>query len=183
MADFPYEAVLFDLDGTLTRSEEGIFNCARYALQKMGREIPGEDVFRRFIGPPLYVSFRDLMHMNDAECLQAIAYYKERYGDVGLYENAVYTGIRPLLKALKNRGVYLAVTTGKPQGPTEKILDHFGLANFLTLWQARENWTRMAESVPRLRVYCRKITAAPCWWGTAPMMCAALMNRGSIASP
>jgi dTMP kinase len=49
---------------------------------------------------------------------------------VGLYENAVYTGIRPLLKALKSRSAYLAVTTGKPQGPTEKILDHFGLAKF-----------------------------------------------------
>lgn len=130
MADFPYDTVLFDLDGTLTRSEEGIFNCARYALEKVGREIPGEDTLRRFIGPPLYASFRDQLHMSDAECLEAIAYYKQRYAAVGLYENAVYTGIRPLLKALKARGVYLAVTTGKSQGPAERILDHFGLARF-----------------------------------------------------
>lgn len=128
--DFPYDAVLFDLDGTLTRSQEGIFNCARYALEKMGWEIPGEEVLRRFIGPPLFASFRDLTGMNDAQCRQAIVFYRERYETAGMYENAVYPGIRRLLKALRDRGAYLAVVTGKPQRPTEAILQHFGLAKF-----------------------------------------------------
>jgi phosphoglycolate phosphatase len=130
MANHPYDAVLFDLDGTLTRSEEGILNCVRYALSKMGRDVPQEQTLRSFIGPPLYVSFRDLCHMDDAECTQAVAFYRERYMDIGLFENAVYPGIRTLLRKLQKANVYLAVATGKPQVLTERILDHFGLSKF-----------------------------------------------------
>ena len=130
MVRIPYDAVLFDLDGTLTRSEEGILNCVRYALVKMGREIPQEQTLRAFIGPPLYGSFRDLCGMEEAQCIQAVALYRERYAKIGLFENAVYPGIRVLLQKLKKAGVWLAVATGKPQGLTERILDHFGLSKF-----------------------------------------------------
>jgi dTMP kinase len=125
-----YDAILFDLDGTLTRSEEGIINCVRYALSKMGREIPQEQSLRAFIGPPLFVSFRDLCGMNDDECTRAVALYRERYMVTGLFENAVYPGIRTLLRMLQKAGVYLAVATGKPQLLTERILNHFGLSKF-----------------------------------------------------
>lgn len=130
MANNPYDVVLFDLDGTLTRSEEGILNCVRYALAKMGREIPREQTLRAFIGPPLYVSFRDICGMDDAQCSQAVDFYRERYMDTGLFENAVYPGVRTLLRKLQKAGVYLAVATGKPQVLTERILDHFGLRKF-----------------------------------------------------
>ena len=130
MTNNPYDAVLFDLDGTLTRSEEGILNCVRHALSKMGREIPQEQTLRAFIGPPLYVSFRDICGMDDAQCSQAVAFYRERYMDTGLFENAVYPGIRTLLRKLQKAGVYLAVATGKPQLLTERILDHFDIRKF-----------------------------------------------------
>jgi dTMP kinase len=130
MTNIPYDAVLFDLDGTLTRSEEGIINCVRYALSKMGREIPQEQTLHAFIGPPLFVTFRDLFGMDDAQCVQAVALYRERYMDIGLFENAVYPGIRTLLRKLQKCGAYLAVATGKPQVLTERILDHFGLSKF-----------------------------------------------------
>jgi dTMP kinase len=130
MANIPYDAVLFDLDGTLTRSEEGIINCAKYALSKMGREIPQAQTLRAFIGPPLFGSFRDLCGMDETECSQAVDLYRERYVDIGLFENAVYPGIRTLLRKLQKAGVYLAVATGKPQTLTERILDYFGLSKF-----------------------------------------------------
>jgi len=130
MANIPYDAVLFDLDGTLTRSEDGILNCVRFALMKMGRDIPQDQTLRAFIGPPLFGSFRDLCGMDDAQCGQAVAFYRERYMDVGLFENAVYPGIRVLLRKLKSAGAWLAIATGKPQTLTERILDHFGLSKF-----------------------------------------------------
>ena len=130
MANIPYDAVLFDLDGTLTRSEEGILNCVRYALSKMGWDIPQEQMLRAFIGPPLFGSFRDFCGMNEVECGEAVAFYRERYVDVGLFENAVCPGIRTLLRKLQKAGVWLAVATGKPQTMTERILDHFGLSKF-----------------------------------------------------
>ena len=132
MANVPYDAVLFDLDGTLTRSEEGILNCVRYALSKMGCDIPQEQMLRAFIGPPLHASFQDITRMNEAECDQAVAFYRERFATIGIFENAVFPGIRLLLKKLRDAGVWLAVATSKPQVFTEQILDHFGLRKFFT---------------------------------------------------
>lgn len=71
--------ILFDLDGTLTNSEEGIIKCVRYALDKLGREIPGEEDLLKFIGPPLVDSFRDIMGMTKEEAAHATAVYRERY--------------------------------------------------------------------------------------------------------
>ena len=54
-----WKYILFDLDGTITNSGEGIMNCIRYALEQMGREIPAEQTLRKFVGPPLVVGFRE----------------------------------------------------------------------------------------------------------------------------
>ena len=62
--------VLFDLDGTLTQSEEGIWNCARHALRTMGRPEPDEATLRKFIGPPLMWSFQNLAGMAEEDALK-----------------------------------------------------------------------------------------------------------------
>lgn len=126
----PYSAVVFDLDGTLTRSEKGIMACAAYALKKMNREVPTDDVLRSFIGPPLHTSFSTFLNMNEEECLEAVKHYRERYCTIGMYENQVYTGIRALLQMLRSSGAYVAIATGKPQEPTDGILRHFALDGF-----------------------------------------------------
>lgn len=122
-----YKAVVFDLDGTLTRSGEGIMRSAAYALEKIGARVPDESTLLKFIGPPLVHSFMELIHLSEQEALRAQTFYRERYNETGLFENEVYTGIPRILTRLKNAGAYLAVATGKPQGPTERILKHFGL--------------------------------------------------------
>lgn len=122
--------VLFDLDGTLTQSEEGIWNCARYALGKMGFPEPDAATLRKFIGPPLMWSFRNLVGMTEEQALQAQTVYRERYNTVGLFENRVYPGIRYALRCLKKAGIHMGVVTGKPEKPTKRILEHFGLAPY-----------------------------------------------------
>ena len=122
--------VFFDLDGTLTQSEEGIWNCARYAAEKMGFPAPTEEALRKWIGPPLIWSFRNLMGMTETQARQAQEFYRERYTTIGKYENRVYPGIRNLLRTLRQSGVQMGVVTGKPEGPTRDILDHFGLLKF-----------------------------------------------------
>ena len=122
--------VLFDLDGTLTQSEEGIWKCARHTLKTMGYPEPDEATLRKFIGPPLTWSFRNLAGMTEEQALQAQRIYRERYNTVGLFENRVYPGIRYALRCLKKAGFHLGVVTGKPELPTKRILDHFGLAMF-----------------------------------------------------
>ena len=123
----PFDAVIFDLDGTLTDSKEGIFACVQYALEKMGRVVPPPETLRRFIGPPLAESFIRYCGMTESEASRATDLYRERYNPVGWKENAVYPGIRALLHSLKDEGAYLAVATGKPQKASEEILRYFGL--------------------------------------------------------
>lgn len=125
------KAVIFDLDGTLTQSEEGIWNCVRYAAQKLGFEEPDAATLRKFVGPPLAYSFREYMGMSEERAQEAVRVYRERYTVTGLFENRVYPGVRRLLRTLKRAGYYCAVATGKPQGPAERIIEHFGLKKYI----------------------------------------------------
>lgn len=125
-----YNAVIFDLDGTLTDSQPGIFACAKYALEKMNRPIPAEDTLRRFLGPPLAESFARYCGMDEETAVRATALYRERYIPIGWKENTVFPFIRALLHALKERGVYLAVATGKPEHTSIEILKYFRLFDY-----------------------------------------------------
>ena len=122
--------VLFDLDGTLTQSEEGIWKCARHTLEKMGYPEPDAATLRKFIGPPLSWSFRNMLGMTEEQTQEAITIYRERYNTLGLFENRVYPGIRCALRRLRKAGCHLGVVTGKPAGPTERILEHFGIRRY-----------------------------------------------------
>ncbi len=122
--------VFFDLDGTLTQSEEGIFNCVKYAAERMGFPVPEEAVLRKFIGPPLIHSFQEYLGMTEAQAWKAQEVYRERYTTVGKFENQVYPGVRSMLRALAGAGARMGVVTGKPENSTRDILAHFGLIGF-----------------------------------------------------
>ena len=125
------KAVIFDLDGTLTQSEEGIWNCVKYAAEKLGFPVPDAPTLRKFIGPPLGYSFREYMGMSEEMAEKATETYRERYNVLGLFENRVYPGIRRLLRTLKREGWYVGVATGKPQRAAERVVEHFGLDKFV----------------------------------------------------
>ena len=123
-----YDAVLFDLDGTLTESEPGIVNSVKYALGKMGVPTPDGEQLRSFIGPPLMESFMRVGMFSEEDARRAVEIYRERFGDVGWRENSVYRGIPAVLRALRAHGVYVAVATAKPLEFSRRILDWFGLS-------------------------------------------------------
>ena len=122
--------VLFDLDGTLTRSEEGIWNCVRHTARTMGLPVPDDKELREFIGPPLTYSFKKYMGMTDEQAAKALEIYRERYTSVGLFENRVYPGVRNVLRILRRAGVKMGIVTGKPENSTVRILEHFGLKRY-----------------------------------------------------
>ena len=124
--------ILFDLDGTLTQSEEGIWNCAKHAAKEMGFPEPDAATLRKFIGPPLLHSFRTYLGMTEEQAEEAQRIYRARYTTVGMYENRVYPGVRTMLRTLWQQGAKLGVVTGKPAYPTGKILEHFGFDRFLS---------------------------------------------------
>lgn len=125
------KAILFDLDGTLTDSGEGIINCAILALEHFGLPIPDRETLRVFVGPPLHESFIKFGVPED-KADEAVAVYRSRYIPIGKYENRPYPGIRELLEKLRADGHELYVATSKPEGMSVDILEHFDLAKYFT---------------------------------------------------
>ena len=123
------KTVLFDLDGTLTDSGEGIINCATLALRHFGLPIPAYADMRTFVGPPLRDSFiRFGVPADQAD--EAIRVYRSRYIPTGMFENTPYPGIRELLEALRAEGYTLYVATSKPEEMSVTILKKFNLAKY-----------------------------------------------------
>ena len=123
------KTILFDLDGTLTDSGEGIINCAILALEHFGIPVPNRETMRVFVGPPLEKTFREFGVPAD-RTNEAIQVYRSRYIPIGKFENTPYPGIRELLETLQGHGHKLFVATSKPQNMSVEILEHFGLAEF-----------------------------------------------------
>ena len=126
------KAILFDLDGTLTDSGEGIINCAIYTFEHYGLPVPSREEMRVFVGPPLHETFIQFGIPAD-KTDEAIEVYRRRYIPIGAYENTPYPGIRELLEALKVAGYKLYVATSKPEAMSIKILEHFDLAKYFDM--------------------------------------------------
>lgn len=122
--------LLFDLDGTLTDPKLGITTCVQYALSSFGIEEPNLDKLEPFIGPPLKDSFMDFYGMDEEQAEAAIVKYRERFSDVGMFENELYPGIARMLRRCKRHGAKLAVASSKPEVFVKKILEHFHLAQY-----------------------------------------------------
>lgn len=126
------KAILFDLDGTLTDSGEGIMNCAKLALEHYGLPIPSEAELRTFVGPPLHESFiRFGVPAEEAD--NAIKIYRSRYIPIGKFENHPYDGIQSVLEKLKALGHTLYVATSKPEAMSVEILEHFDMAKYFDI--------------------------------------------------
>ena len=123
------KTVLFDLDGTLTDSGEGIINCAALALRHFGLPVPSREEMRVFVGPPLYETFQKF-GVPAEKTDEAIRVYRSRYIPTGMFENTPYPGVKALLEALKSEGYTLYVATSKPEEMSVTILEKFGLAPY-----------------------------------------------------
>ena len=124
--------LLFDLDGTLTDSGEGIMHCAELTLAHYGLPIPTRADMRSMVGPPLRDSFLRF-GIPQEELDNAVAFYRKHYLAVGQYENQPYPGIRELLEQLTADGHKLYVATSKPESMAADILKYFDLAKYFTI--------------------------------------------------
>ena len=141
------DAIYFDLDGTLTDPKPGITRSIQYALQRLDHPtMPTEDELTWCIGPPLRASFVRLLGAETSADL-AVSYYRERFSDIGLYENGVYDGIGEVLTSLCASGHRLFVATSKPHVFAERIIDHFGLRDhFERVFGSELDGTRVDKS-------------------------------------
>lgn len=123
------KAVLFDLDGTLTDSGEGIINCAVFAMERLGIPVPPREELGVFVGPPLWDTFRQFGVPSD-RVDEAVEIFRSRYVPIGKFENTPYSGIRETLEALRAQGRKLYVATSKPEVTAREILEHFDLSRY-----------------------------------------------------
>lgn len=124
--------ILFDLDGTLTDSGEGIIHCAQETLAHFGKPVPTKEELRVIVGPPLRQSFiRFGIRPEDTE--HAVEVYRQHYVHHGQYENFPYPGIEALLQKLREDGCQLYVATSKPEKMSIEILSYFHLAQYFDI--------------------------------------------------
>jgi phosphoglycolate phosphatase len=121
--------VYFDLDGTLTDPYEGITKCILYALDELGFPRPDDDYLYGCIGPPLWDTFPELV--GEELTGDAVALYRERFVDVGWKENKPYDGIHDALENIASAGHTLFVATAKPHMHAARIIEHFGMGDYI----------------------------------------------------
>jgi phosphoglycolate phosphatase len=122
------KAFLFDLDGTLTDPREGITRSIAYALERLGIEPPPADDLVFAIGPPLRCSLAQLLGSAAPEAVEkALAHFRDRFAEVGIFENRLYDGIVEALDSIAAPGALLVIATSKPHLYARRIVDHFAL--------------------------------------------------------
>lgn len=128
-----YKYIFFDLDGTLTDPQEGITNCVKYALESFGIYETDYQKLMRFIGPPLVNSFCEYYGFGREKSLRAVEKYRERFSNIGLFENKVYDGIDDMLQKLVNSGHILVLATSKPKVFADRIMTKYRLRPYFKL--------------------------------------------------
>ncbi|MCI2047632.1 MAG: HAD hydrolase-like protein [Faecalibacterium sp.] len=123
-----YDAVLFDVDGTLTDSAPGIFHALRDALAAMGTDPAGVDL-SKYLGPPLRKTFADF-YTRESDIEKAVALYRASYREKGAHECRLYPGVQEMLAALSAAGVLLFTATSKPVEVVTPILHEQGIAEY-----------------------------------------------------
>ena len=127
MAERKYDCVIFDMDGTIMDTSDGVMRSVQYALRQMGRPDDDLERIRKFIGPPLYEAFSEYYGMSDEDATEAVRQYRVRYADIGVLEYTPYEGMLELIADIKSAGMKVGIATGKPEKFTRVILQHSGL--------------------------------------------------------
>ncbi len=124
------KAVLFDLDGTITDSGEGIINSLKYALKAYGISNYDEKELYRFLGPPLTEAFMEILGFDELKAKKAVDKYREYFRDTGIFENRLYDGIDLLLEKLASGGRKVILATSKAEVFAVRILEHFRISQY-----------------------------------------------------
>lgn len=126
------EAVLLDLDGTLSDSRPGIADSFRFTLRQMGHDPDAAGDLTWAVGPPIAVSLERLLRpYGDSRVAEALGIYRARYSEIGIYDCALFPGVLTMLDALRDRGLVLCLATSKRRDFAERVIDHLGLRAYL----------------------------------------------------
>lgn len=150
-----YSAVIFDFDGTICDTGEGILRSAKYALEAFGYNAPDYEELTCFIGPPLLITFQEKFSADAVRADELVKKFRERYTNKGIFESKLYDGIKELLIFLKKDGIKIGIASSKPQEYIETLLDHFGIRSYFDVI-CGVTFTADCESKTSIIARCQK---------------------------
>ena len=133
------KAVLFDLDGTLLDTSEGIMDSVRYTIARLGHEPLPVDTILKFVGPPIQNSLMTYVGLTLEEAQKGANIFRDYYKNNALFKASLYSGIKELLVELKNKGVKIGVATYKREDYAIDLLRYFGIANYCDVMHGADN--------------------------------------------
>lgn len=128
-----YNYVIFDLDGTLSDSKEGITKCVQYALEKVGIIEENLEDLEYFVGPPMVEQYMKSYGMSEEKAYETLGYYRERYTPIGIYETRAYPGVKEILETLKNNGAKIGMATSKPEGMAIEVAKYLEIEDYFEI--------------------------------------------------
>ncbi len=133
-----YDYYLFDFDGTLCDTTEGIFNSILYSLEWFGIKEENMEKLNFFVGPPLFESYKTVYGVNDNDANALIAKYRERYKEKAAEESKIYDGIEEMLKRLKKQGKKIAIASSKPKKFVDEISKYHNIFKYYDFVSAED---------------------------------------------
>lgn len=128
-----YNYVIFDLDGTLSDSKEGITKSVQYALEKVGIIEDNLEDLEHFVGPPMVEQYMKVYEMSKDKAFETLDYYRERYTPIGIYETKAYKGVSEILETLKSKGVKIGMATSKPEGMAIEVAKYLKIVDYFDI--------------------------------------------------
>lgn len=140
-----YDVAVFDVDGTLLDTTEGVLASVLYTIEKYGLKPLERDTLLKFIGPPIQDSFAKAYHLEGAIIQELAETFRMNYKTENLFKARPYEGIYEVFEILKSRGVKLAVATYKRQDYATEILKHFGFDKYTNILYGSDNNNKLKK--------------------------------------
>lgn len=125
-----YKAIIWDLDGTLLDTTQGVLFAVNETINQLKLSMPSEQVLCKFVGPPMQLSFEKYYGMDEDKALEAANLFRKIYKENSLLKAELYPDVMEVLSTLKNKGYRMAVATNKSHDNAMQILQYFGIADF-----------------------------------------------------
>lgn len=140
-----YKAAVFDLDGTLMDTSEGVLSAVKYTIRKFGFTEPAEDELKSFIGPPIQDSFASHFGLSGSVLQEIAGVFRERYKNADLIKAVPYPGIFDTLSTLRKNGIYPMIATYKREDYAIELLRHYGFDRYTDIMYGADHENRLKK--------------------------------------